>query len=152
MLLLACTLSGAFAAPRPFEADSLETIEGARSDLPFVLLLWSLDCPPCMAELERVAGSSARIPDDRLVLVNTDGEADDAEIEAVAMRLELTRFEHWRFADPFVERLRYAIDPAWYGELPRAYLYPADDARVAHSGVLDDETLDQWLQRLDGGR
>ena len=44
------------------------------------------------------------------------------------------------FAAP-EEALRYAIDPAWMGEKPRAYRYTADGSRTAISGVLTAKEL-----------
>lgn len=147
--VVACSLSwSVHATPRPFDADSLHAIERARDGQPFMLVLWSLDCPPCLTELATLGRTANQLSDQRLVLISTDTTADDAEIDALMKRVGLTRFEHWRFADGFVERLRYAVDADWYGELPRVYLYPPDHARVSYSGILDDVTLGQWLRQL----
>ncbi len=54
--------------------------------------------------------------------------------------------DNWIFADPMPERLRYRVDPNWFGELPRAYLYTDDHQRTAHSGILSEADLQQWLQ------
>jgi hypothetical protein len=34
--------------------------------------------------------------------------------------------ENWIFSDGFVERLRFEIDPAWQGEIPRTLLIARD--------------------------
>ena len=55
------------------------------------------------------------------------------------------------FAEAVPERLRYAIDPAWGGELPRSYLFDAAHRRQAHSGLLDEAQLKDWLKRQRAG-
>jgi hypothetical protein len=45
--------------------------------------------------------------------------------------------EAYAFADGAPESLRYAIDPAWLGEKPRAYRYEASGARESRNGVID---------------
>jgi hypothetical protein len=50
----------------------------------------------------------------------------------------------WVFADDFVERLRFEIDPKWHGELPRTYLYVATGFH-AFSGKLDPRELERWI-------
>ena len=44
------------------------------------------------------------------------------------------------------ERIRYGVDPEWYGELPRTYFYNNEGNREAHSGILTKKLLSQWLQ------
>ena len=59
----------------------------------------------------------------------------------------LDHAENWAATVPFDTRLRFTIDPLWYGELPRSYLFDADNSRQAISGVLGEETLAQWWHR-----
>jgi hypothetical protein len=47
----------------------------------------------------------------------------------------------YAFAGAPHEALRFAIDPAWLGEKPRAYRYAADGSREAISGVLSAKDL-----------
>lgn len=148
-LLLTLFMTPAFAAGlAPFQTESLTAIENARAGKPFILMLWSLDCPPCMREFEVLQRQRDRIPPSALVLISTDSEAQQSEIETMLERFGMTAFENWVFADHFVERLRYVIDPQWFGELPRAYLYAASHQRTAKSGLMSGETLEVWLQTL----
>ncbi|KAA3653443.1 MAG: TlpA family protein disulfide reductase [Proteobacteria bacterium] len=128
-----------------FGTDSLAQIEARRAGGDFVLVLWSVDCPPCLKELAllgRLTDARAR---QRLVLVATDEPERHAEAEALRKRFGLDDLEHWAFDATEPERLRQHIDPAWFGELPRSYFYAAGQPRQARSGLLDAATLGRWL-------
>jgi thiol-disulfide isomerase/thioredoxin len=133
---------------KPFEADSLPQILSERQNRPFLLLLWSLDCPPCRQEFARLQQLHGSIDRHNLVLIATDDIASQAEVQAVLHNFGLEAADNWIFADPMPERLRYRIDPNWFGELPRAYLYSADQQRNAYSGVLSEATLQQWQDTM----
>ena len=130
---------------KPFGMDSLARIEQAHQDQGFLLVLWSLDCPPCIKELGTLQSLQLPTPSRRLVLVSTDGEERRGEVEKMLEGFELADHENWLFADTYTERLRYRIDADWFGELPRSYHYDAQHQRVARSGRLNHQTLVQWL-------
>lgn len=136
----------------PFTGDSLPAIREQFAGRPFILTLWSLTCHHCVKELQtlgRLARGDRRLP---LVIVSTDTPADAREIQAALKRFGLERFDTWVFADAVPERLRYAIDPAWRGELPRSYLFDAAHKRAAHSGLMNETQLRDWLKRQRMGR
>jgi hypothetical protein len=81
-----------------------------------------------------------------LVLISTDGIAEADAAAALLARYGFSDVEAWMFADANAQRLRYEIDPAWYGEMPRAYFYPADHRREGVSGALTRERIESWLQ------
>ena len=49
------------------------------------------------------------------------------------------------FADSFAERLRFSIDPNWYGELPRSYFFDESHEFKAHSGIVSEALLAEWF-------
>ena len=126
-----------------FEPDSLAQIVKAHQGKPFVLLLWSLDCPFCqlsLAALSRKKTSAARLD---VVTLTTDAQGDaeiDAQVSARLRALGLTR-NAWAYGAAPPEQLRYAIDPKWHGELPRSYWFDAHGKRVGYSGVLTPEII-----------
>jgi len=137
---------------RPFTGASLPAIQKQFAGRPFILTLWSLTCHHCAKELQmlgRLARSERSLP---LVIVSTDTPAEAREIQAALKRFGLERFDTWVFDDTVPERLRYAIDPAWRGELPRSYLFDAAHRCEAHSGLMNEARLRDWLkrQRKDG--
>ncbi len=59
----------------------------------------------------------------RLVLLAADPVPQPpARVEEMLTRTGLGKTESWSFADRFNERLRFEIDPAWSGELPRTLM------------------------------
>jgi thiol-disulfide isomerase/thioredoxin len=144
-----CALVGSVQASevKPFHADSLAAIEARYAGRPFILSLWSGSwCGNCITELTmlgKLARTEKTLP---LVLVSVDTPQESAAIRATLHRLGLDEAEAWVFDDDIPERLRAAVDPSWYGELPRTYLYDAQHRRQAVAGVLSDEKLKAWLR------
>ncbi len=145
---LAGTASVAAAAElRPFSAGSLAAIQAHFAGKPFILTLWSLECHHCAKELQllgRLVRENRNLP---LAIVSTDSPADAQALRAALKRHGLAQLDTWVFADAVPERLRYTIDPAWHGELPRSYLYDATHRREAHSGLLGEARLTAWLKQ-----
>ncbi len=136
------------AALRPFDSGSFQALVAAHAGKAFGVVLWSLDCAPCLREFEvlrdlRKAGR--QLP---LVLVGTDSPDRGDEAAQLLRRLGLDTLETWTFGGADAQRLRYEIDPRWYGEMPRTYFYAADGSRNAHSGGLSREDLRVWLDSL----
>lgn len=145
LLLLASQLAAQ--EIRPFESGSLEKIVAARQSQPFVLALWSLSCPHCPQDLALFGELAKKYPKLDVVLVSTDTPQDMPAITTVLARHRLEQAEAWVFADAFSERLRYAIDRQWRGELPRTYLYSADGTVRGISGKLTASQLQPWIER-----
>jgi len=130
---------------RPFTNESLKEITDARDGRPFLLVLWSIDCPPCLKELKHIGQLYSQFTPGSLVLVSTDSADYADEAQQLLTQNGLADAESWLFSGNFPERLRYRIDPNWYGELPRAYFYDAKHKRVGKSGALSLELLQQFI-------
>ncbi|BBL69549.1 TlpA family protein disulfide reductase [Methylogaea oryzae] len=131
--------------PRAYRAGSLAQIAQARQGKPFVVLLWSLECSVCMKELDFLAKTLREHPGMDMVLISTDEASAGGEASSVLELHGLGKAESWIFAEDDAQRLRYEIDPAWYGELPRAYFYDAAHKRIAVSGAVEKSHFDAWL-------
>jgi hypothetical protein len=142
------TLSAAAPAPQPFQADSLRKITQARQGKPFLLVLWSLECSVCVKELDTLGGLLKKQSKLNLVLVATDGQELAGEAAAVLEMRGLAQAEAWIFSEGDSPALRYAVDPSWYGELPRGYFYEAGGQRRAVSGAIEEADLNAWLKKL----
>lgn len=132
-------------SPAPFQEETLEQIEARYHGQPFVLMLWSIHCAPCFSELKMLGEELVAQPDIPVVLVSTDPEATSGEVVMLLQDYGLGDFYSWQFAGDFPERLRYLIDPDWYGELPRSYFYTVTGERRPHTGVISREMLLEWL-------
>ncbi|MGH8643213.1 MAG: TlpA family protein disulfide reductase [Gammaproteobacteria bacterium] len=152
LVALAVFLSLAAAQPRAetntirrFVSGSLSTILANYDREAFLMALWSLDCPPCRAELALLGEIHQENPRLRLVLISTDDGSQAEAAQEVLHKSGLDKVESWIFAESNTQRLRYEIDAAWYGELPRSYFYTADHTRVSVSGALKPQHLESWL-------
>ena len=146
--LLALALPVGAQELKPFTPESPAQIAASRAGRSFVLAFWSLTCAHCQQEL----ADFGRRPTVNLVLVSTDTPAEREAIRATLARHGLEQAEAWVFADEFAERLRYAVDRHWAGELPRSYLYAADGSRRAVAGRPDAALIERWLGAGDDQR
>ena len=142
-------LAGAVSAAelRPFDARSLEAIRAAHSGKPFVLAFWSVYCEPCREEMGLWKAMRRKYPDVPVVLVATDAPEDRAAVVKFLARHSPGRVESWAFADEFSERVRFAVDRSWRGELPRTYFFDASHRSLARSGVPERRWIDDWFSQ-----
>ena len=127
-----------------FKTGSYAQFLEQRQNQPFMLVLWSLDCPPCYKELAMLAEETKNQPQLELVLVSTDSTDDIKEIQQKLNQFGLSHVKAWVFENDRAQPLRYEIDPNWYGELPRSYLFDAQHNRQAISGILKPVVLQRW--------
>lgn len=135
---------------KPFDTASMEAIHAQYKGRPFVLSFWATTCDPCRKEMGLWRALKLRYPAMPIVLVATDGPADQAAVTAFLMRYNPGPVQHWIFADEFTERLRYTVDKSWRGEMPRTYFFDAAHAAEAHSGLLERRPVEQWFVRHSG--
>lgn len=132
--------------PIPFERGSWAKLTAEHAGQPTIIHFWGLTCGPCLVEMPKWGKLLAERPGMRLVLVAADPLPQSPEqVNGAVQRANLERAESWAFADRFYERLRFEIDPAWSGELPRTLLIAADGHRTVLPGVADLSLVRQWL-------
>jgi hypothetical protein len=139
-------------ALRPFDTGTAAALGKTYAGRPYILALWSVTCEPCRQDMPHWGPLQRRHPGVPILLVATDPPSDRALVEKMLAQYDLGRVERWMFADDYVERLRYAIDPRWRGELPRTYLVDAARRTEAISGVVDPAKLEAWMARQGAGR
>ncbi|MCO4890614.1 hypothetical protein MKD50_14640 [Cupriavidus sp. WGtm5] len=127
-----------------FESASAARIAASQQGKPFVLVVWSLDCVYCKRNFEALGKLRARHPDLRVVTLATDSADASQQVQKMLERVRLTR-NAWVFGHEPQERLRYAVDPDWMGEMPRTYFYRADGQRQGVSGVISEA---DWARHL----
>jgi hypothetical protein len=125
---------------RTFEQDTLRDIEQRYRGRPFWVLLWDLECSYCFKSMQHATEAQRRNPSLAIVTIATDsiGQADALRERLATLRLSS---EAYAFSNAAPESLRFAIDPGWAGEKPRAYRYSGAGERQAISGVLTVEQL-----------
>ena len=146
LLLGLASFGTANADPLPFERGSWAKLSAAHAGQPTVIHFWGLTCAPCLVEMPQWAALRKARPDMRLVLIAADPVPQDpARLDAALARFGLDDTESWSFTDRFYERLRYEIDPAWAGELPRTVMIDREGKATVLPGVADLAQVRQWL-------
>ena len=76
------------------------------------------------------------MPQFNFVLLATDDQADTKEVNKIIEQKGLGIMESWIFAEGNAQKLRFEIDPVWYGEIPRTYFFNSTHEREGISGAL----------------
>jgi thiol-disulfide isomerase/thioredoxin len=137
---------------RPFVRGSWQDIRKAHAERPTVVHFWGVTCGPCRTEMPQWGKLLLERPDLGLVVINADLVPNEPSAVSVMLaQTGLAAAENWTFADDFVERLRYEIDPQWHGEIPRTMLIARDGATTVIEGVADLESIRAWLDTQKEG-
>jgi thiol-disulfide isomerase/thioredoxin len=131
---------------KPFVRGSQQAIVASHLGKPFILALWSLDCSHCIDDMELFGKLLKKYKQLDLLLVSTDTPKQKQQIASLLHRFSLGKVDSWVFADSYVERLRFEVDPQWYGELPRTYFFDASGHSTAISGKIESGQVEQWLR------
>ena len=149
-VLLAVVLASSYVLPAAasdaFSGKVLQQLQLQHENKRWLLLMWSLECPPCFKELAAVAKLKSDNPNIPIILVNTDD--DDSmtnEREQALTSMGLAQVPSYYFPDQQSMALRYAIDPMWHGELPRSFFYNQAGKQKGYSGLLKGEQIKMWL-------
>jgi len=161
LLLTSALLMGAFfmsglAQSEPLSKDSVEfnkvRFEQVKQDKlaqKWLVLLWSVDCPPCMKELALVQKLQQKQKNLAVVMINTDTEeSSEQERDDIIKHFNLVNLKSFHFTQGQEAQQRYQVDPQWFGELPRSYFIDEQGKFHGKSGLIAEELLTQWLLTL----
>jgi thiol-disulfide isomerase/thioredoxin len=149
---LATAPRSATAASGQFDDTSWNTILQRHAGKPLVVHFWGLTCPPCLVELPDWAKLERGAPHARFVYVQAERQPA-ARGAATLAKAGLGRSEQWAFgADANEERLRFAVDPRWRGELPKTVLVAPDGAVTPMRDGTDFARIRAWLATHGTGR
>ena len=74
-----------------------------------------------------------------MIMLAADEPSVAEQVKQLLSKYQLETIENWLFADDNAEKLRFEIDPKWYGELPRTYFFDSAHQRTGKSGVMSKE-------------
>lgn len=146
-LLLAMLLCGAAVPGAALAADvaqgftrvdaaaARQLVDPAAYGAPTILALWSAECVHCKKNLALFAAMAQADPGLRLVTLAV--EAAEAQLGAILDRAGVPG-ARFAYGDDAPERLAFAIDPDWRGELPRTLFFDGRGGVKAVSGVVDE--------------
>lgn len=136
------------ADPSAFISGSYQQILTANADRPFMLAIWSINCPSCLKDMELLSKIHKSRPDLKMIMLAADEPGATEQIQQILEKHQLTGIENWAYADDNTEKLQYEIDPKWYGELPRTYFFDKAHQRTGISGVLTPEDYDAMFAKI----
>lgn len=135
-----------YAESMVFNKAQLATVKTQNMGKQWLMLLWSVDCPPCFKELAIIQQLQKQNDDLAVVIINTDANDEtNAERDDIIEKFELSHFTNFHFADGKGDQSRFFIDPTWYGELPRSYFIESNGKFHGKSGLVNQAMLRQWL-------
>jgi thiol-disulfide isomerase/thioredoxin len=102
-------------------------------------------CGPCKVELPLLGKFMKEHGNIDVVTVSADLVPDlPGATRAMLEKAGLWPAENWIFNDGFVERLRFEIDPAWQGDIPRTLLIARDGTVTTIEGSAEIPDLEKW--------
>ena len=143
-----CILGSGTAAAKSvaFDKAQLITLKKQNMGKQWLMLLWSVDCPPCFKELAILQKLHGQHDDLAVVIINTDASDEiTAERIDIIEKFELDNLANFHFVDGKGDQSRFYIDPSWYGELPRSYFVESDGKFHGKSGLVNESLLTKWL-------
>jgi thiol-disulfide isomerase/thioredoxin len=149
------TLSAAAAAEdselKPFERGSWQQIMRSHAGRPTLVHFWGVTCGPCKIELPQLGQFMKDHPGIDVVTISADLVPNLPEAtQSMLQKAGLSAAENWMFSDGFADRLRFEIDPAWQGDIPRTMLIARGGAVTTIEGSAEMAELDKWAQGQAG--
>jgi thiol-disulfide isomerase/thioredoxin len=150
-IFLIATLAAAPAAEtsselKPFVRGSWQEMLRSHAGRPTLVHFWGVTCGPCKVELPLLGQFMKDHPELAVVTISADLVPNlPGAARAMLEKAGLGSAENWIFNDGFVERLRFEIDPAWQGEIPRTLLIARDGTVTTIEGSAEISDLEKWL-------
>ncbi len=90
---------------------------------------------------------SQQFPSLSIVLISTDGWDMRHSVTESLSELSVSNLESWLYTEKNSDKLRFEIDPKWYGELPRTYFYDATGEGIGVSGLIQQTKVEAWIKQ-----
>ncbi len=131
-----------------FVPASYQQMINSHPDRPLMLTIWSRTCTICMQKMPLLSALKKEWPDIHVITLSTDDAAESEQIVEILAQHGLNTADNWIFADSNAQKLRYEIDPKWFGELPRTYFIDKTRQRRGISGGLTREQYETVFREL----
>ena len=133
---------------KPFGRGSWQEIQRAHAGRPTIVHFWGVTCGPCKVELPLLGQFMKENGAIDMVTISADLVPNlPAAARAMLEKAGLGSAENWIFDDGFVERLRFEIDPAWQGEIPRTILISRTGDTTTIEGSAEMTDIEKWFEQ-----
>jgi hypothetical protein len=112
---------------------------------PLAIHFWGVTCAACIKELPQWGKFLAQNKNAKIIFIQVD-ETTLQNIQKSISKANLLQATNYYVDSPFDERLRYEIDPTWYGETPTTILIDPKGKVVRKTGLIDFSYLGQFLR------
>jgi thiol-disulfide isomerase/thioredoxin len=130
---------------KPFERGSWQQVLRSHAGRPTLVHFWGVTCGPCKVELPLLGEFMKGHPAIDVVTISADLVPDlPGATRSMLEKSGLSSAENWIFNDGFAERLRFEIDPAWQGDIPRTMLIAQNGTITTIEGSADIADLEKW--------
>lgn len=136
------------ASLKPFLPGSYQQLLSSNANKPLMLVVWSISCSSCLKDMALLNKMHKANPKINMVMLAADDTSATEQIQQILAKNGLTGLENWVFADDNAQKLRYEIDPKWYGELPRTYFLDKNHDREGISGVLSQDDYEKRFKKI----
>lgn len=131
---------------KPFVRGSWQQMLRSHAGRPTLVHFWGVTCGPCKVELPLLGQFMKDHSELDVVMISADLVPNlPHAARGMLDKAGLGTAENWLFSDGFVERLRFEIDPAWQGEIPRTMLIARDGTVTTIEGSAEIPELEKWL-------
>jgi thiol-disulfide isomerase/thioredoxin len=130
---------------KPFGRGSWQDILRSHAGRPTIVHFWGVTCGPCKVELPLLGQFMRDHAAIDMVTISADLVPDlPGAARSMLEKSGLGPAENWIFSDGFVERLRFEIDPAWQGDIPRTMLISREGKITTIEGSAEMKELEKW--------
>ncbi len=130
---------------KPFERGSWQQLLHSHAGHPTLVHFWGVTCGPCKVELPELGEFMKQHPAVDVVTISADLVPNlSTATRSMLQNAGLSSAENWIFSDGFAERLRFEIDPAWQGDIPRTMLISRDGEITTIEGSAEIAALEKW--------
>jgi len=151
ILLASAAGLGAAPALKPFERGTWKSVLKGHAGRPTLVHFWGVTCGPCKVELPELGQFAKDHPGIDVVTISADLVPNlPAATQSMLDKAGLSSTENFIFSDGFVERLRFEIDPAWQGDIPRTMLISRDGTVTTIEGSAEMADLEKWSSQQLG--
>ena len=136
---------GTSPALKPFKRGTWQGVLREHAGRPVLVHFWGVTCGPCKVELPLLGQFAKEHPEIDVVTVSADLVPNlPAATQSMLDKAGLSSTENFIFNDGFVERLRFEIDPAWQGDIPRTMLISREGTITTIEGSAEIADLEKW--------
>ncbi|QWD77441.1 TlpA disulfide reductase family protein [Polynucleobacter sp. MWH-Svant-W18] len=129
---------------KSYQMGDWSTLVKSANGSPIAIHFWGVTCPACVKEMPLWGSFLKGQPNAKVIFI----QVDDVSIESMQKMLAkagLDKANNYYIAGSFDERLRYEIDPKWYGETPTTIFIDQKGKATRQTGLIDFQKLKSFL-------